>query len=66
LFPVDRDPLLPPNLRDWVPQDHLVDFILDAVVALDLKAVKVKNFQTLFLIFHGTALIPFYMSSRLR
>ena len=30
---VDRDTplLLPPDLRDWVPADHLVHFILDAV-----------------------------------
>lgn len=28
---IDRDTplLLPPNLRDWVPEDHLVHFILD-------------------------------------
>jgi hypothetical protein len=23
--------LLPPDLRDWVPEDHIVNFILDAV-----------------------------------
>ena len=30
---IDRDTplLLPPNLRDWVPADHRVHFILDAV-----------------------------------
>jgi len=41
---IDRDtPLLrPPNLRDWVPADHLVHFILDAVDALDLRQVKVN------------------------
>jgi hypothetical protein len=40
----DRDTprLLPPNLRDWVPADHLVHFILDAVDALDLRQVKVN------------------------
>ena len=38
LMVIDRDTplLLPPNLRDWVPDDHLVHFILDAVDALDL------------------------------
>jgi transposase len=41
---IDRDTplLLPPNLRDWVPVDHLVHFILDAVEALDLRQVKVN------------------------
>jgi transposase len=29
-------------LRDWVPADHLVHFILDAVDALDLRQVKVN------------------------
>jgi len=41
---IDRDTplLLPPNLRDWVPADHLVHFVLDAVDALDLRQVKVN------------------------
>src|SRR3989454_192002 len=45
LVPIDRDTplLLPPNLRDWVPADHLVHFILDAVTALDLRQVKVNE-----------------------
>jgi transposase len=42
---IDRDTplLLPPNLRDWVPADHLVHFVLDAVEALDLRQVKVNT-----------------------
>jgi transposase len=42
---IDRDTplLLPPNLRDWVPADHLVHFILDAVDALDLRQVQVHT-----------------------
>jgi hypothetical protein len=42
---IDRDTplLLPPNLRDWVPADHLVHFILDAVDALDLRQVRVNT-----------------------
>lgn len=30
---IDRDTalLLPPDLRDWVPANHLVHFIIDAV-----------------------------------
>jgi len=45
LMTIDRDTplLLPPNLRDWVPDDHLVHFILDAVDALDLRQVKVNT-----------------------
>jgi transposase len=42
---IDRDTplLLPPNLREWVPADHLVHFILDAVDALDLHRIKVNT-----------------------
>jgi transposase len=42
---LDRDTplLLPPNLRDWVPADHLAHFILDAVEALDLRQAKVNQ-----------------------
>jgi transposase len=28
--------LLPPSLREWLPQDHLAWFVLDAVEAMDL------------------------------
>ena len=43
--PIDRDTplLLPPNLRDWVPANHLVHFILDAVASLDLTQVRVNT-----------------------
>jgi hypothetical protein len=42
---IDRDTplLLPPNLRDWVPSDHLAHFIIDAVEALDLREVRVNT-----------------------
>jgi transposase len=42
---IDRDTpmLLPPDLRDWVPADHLAHFIIDAVEALDLRQVKVNT-----------------------
>jgi hypothetical protein len=35
----DRDQsfLLPPDLRDWLPQGHLAWFILDVVDQLDLQ-----------------------------
>ena len=30
--------LMPPSLRDWVPEGHLVWTVLDAVAELDLSA----------------------------
>lgn len=38
--PVDRDQLmlLPPSMSEWLPQDHLVWFVLDVVDELDLSA----------------------------
>jgi hypothetical protein len=30
--------LLPPSVRDWLPDDHLALFVLDAVAQLDLEA----------------------------
>jgi hypothetical protein len=32
----DQELLLPPNLRDWLPEGHLASFMLDTVDALDL------------------------------
>ena len=34
----DQELLLPPNLRDWLPEDHFAWFVLDAVEAMDLQA----------------------------
>ena len=36
----DRDQvlLLPPSLREWLPEDHLAWFVIDAVAACDLTA----------------------------
>ena len=49
--PIDRDTplLLPPNLRDWVPANHLVHFLIAVVEELDLRQVRVNT--------RGTALI---------
>jgi hypothetical protein len=30
--------LLPPDVRDWVPPDHLAWFVIDAVKEMDLGA----------------------------
>ena len=42
----DTPMLLPPDLRDWVPPDHIVHFIMDAVVALDLSRARVNHLGT--------------------
>ena len=35
--------LLPPDLRDWVPANHIVHFVMDAVKLLDLGSAKVNG-----------------------
>ena len=42
---IDRDTpmLMPPDMRDWVSDDHLVNFILDAVSLLDLSTAHVNH-----------------------
>ena len=42
---VDRDApmLLPPDLRDWVPEDDLVHFVIEAVDRLPLKTFRVNH-----------------------
>ena len=39
----DTPMLLPPDLRDWVPEDHLVHFIMDAVGLLDLSTAHINH-----------------------
>jgi transposase len=34
----DQELLLPPSLREWLPEGHLAWFVIDAVAALDLGA----------------------------
>jgi len=34
----DQELLLPPSLREWLPEDHLAWFVLEAVAELDLDA----------------------------
>ena len=42
---IDRETplLLPPDLRDWVPADHLVHFVIDAVDQVDMKVARVNE-----------------------
>ena len=42
---IDRDtPLLfPEDLRKWVPENHIVHFIIDAVMKLDIRNFKVNE-----------------------
>jgi hypothetical protein len=35
----EQDLLLPPSLRDWLPDDHLTFFVSDLVDQLDLSAI---------------------------
>jgi transposase len=35
----EQDLLLPPSLREWLPEDHLVYFVSDLIDALDLSAI---------------------------
>jgi transposase len=39
-LPCDREQvfLMPPNLREWLPENHLAWFVIDAVDAMDLSA----------------------------
>jgi transposase len=34
----DQELLLPPNLRDWLPEGHLAYFLTDTVEEIDLSA----------------------------
>jgi hypothetical protein len=34
----EQELLLPPSLREWLPEDHLAWFVIDAVEAMDLPA----------------------------
>ena len=41
---IDRNQplLLPPDLRDWIPEDDLVHFVIDAVEGMSLSVFKVN------------------------
>lgn len=42
---IDRDTpmFLPPSLQDWLPEDHIVHFIIDAVETLELSNFRVNR-----------------------
>jgi transposase len=44
-LPVDRDQqfLLPPSMRDWLPEDHLVWFVLEVVDRLDTSRLHARH-----------------------
>ena len=41
----DQQLLLPPALREWLPDDHLAYFISDVVDQLDLSAITARYEQ---------------------
>ena len=36
----EQELLLPPSLREWLPESHLAWFVIDAVEAFDLSAFR--------------------------
>jgi transposase len=42
---IDRDTpmLLPADMRDWVPADHLVHFIIDAIESIDTSSAQINH-----------------------
>jgi hypothetical protein len=34
----EQELLLPPSLREWLPEDHFAWFVIDAVAEMDLSA----------------------------
>ena len=44
-YEVDQRLLLPPDLREWLPEGHLALFVLDVVQTLDLSAILDVHLQ---------------------
>jgi len=42
----EQDLLLPPSLRDWLPEGHLVFFVSDLIDQLDLSAITTGTSRT--------------------
>ena len=36
----EQDLLLPPSLRDWLPENHLAYFVSDLIDQVDLRAIE--------------------------
>jgi hypothetical protein len=49
---IDHDTplLLPPDLRNWVPENHLVHFVMDAVSLLNLGSAQTNHRGTVDLL----------------
>ena len=43
--PINHDTplLLPPDWRDWVPEDHLMHCIMEAVGLLEVSAARINH-----------------------
>lgn len=41
-YDLDQQYLLPPSLKEWLPQDHLVFFVSDVVDSLDVSAIMAQ------------------------
>ena len=39
----DQEFLLPPNMADWLPEDHLVWFVIDVIDRIDTRAFHVRS-----------------------
>jgi hypothetical protein len=65
---IDHDTplLLPPDLRQWVPPDPLVHFIMDAVGELDLRGARVNERGTGDAQYPPRLLLYSYATGRLR
>ena len=44
-YNIEQRLLLPPDMRDWLPEGHLALFVVDVVRELDLKPIYKKHFR---------------------
>lgn len=54
----DQAFLLPPDLRDWIPEDNLAHFVIEAVERVDLGAFKVNRRSTGSVQYHHRMMLP--------
>ena len=42
---IDRDTpmIMPPDMRDWLPDDHMVNFIIEAVETVGLQGFRLNR-----------------------